>query len=78
MAPESHPITNFKQTYLLRLPGILDGRHPLAGSQPEISFPEETQGMPIVHPEDLAAGMGEGISHILQIGVTTLAKELVT
>ena len=34
--------------------------------------------MPILHPENLAAGMGEGISHNLQLGVTMPAKDLVT
>ena len=29
-----------------RLPETLDGQHPLGGSQPEISFPEGTQGAP--------------------------------
>ena len=57
---------------------MLEGRHLLGGSQPEISFPEETQGAPVVHTENLVAGTGEGISCSLQLGVTTLAKELVT
>ena len=43
-----------------RLPEILDGRHPLEGSQPEISFPEETQGAPDQHPET-EVGTAEGI-----------------
>ena len=34
--------------------------------------------MPILHPENRAAGMGEGISHNLQLGVTMPAKDLVT
>ena len=45
-APERHPLPNWKQASLLRLLGILDGQHPLGGSQPEISSPEETHGTP--------------------------------
>ena len=73
-APERHPIP----TCQARLLGILDGRHQPGGSQPEISFPEETQGAPIVHPENLVAGTGEGISLSLQLGATAHTKELVT
>ena len=42
------------------------------------SASEKREDVPVVHPENLVAGTGEGISCSLQLGVTTLAKELVT
>ena len=43
-----------------RLPEILDGQHPLGGLQPEISFPEQTQGAPDQRAWK-QAGTAEGI-----------------
>ena len=43
-----------------RLPKILDGWHLLGGSQPEISFPEETQGAPGRRAWKLRLWLGRG------------------
>ena len=47
-APEGHPLQNRKQApiCLPRLLGILGGWHSQGGSQPGISSPEETHGIP--------------------------------
>ena len=42
------------------------------------SASEKREDVPVVHPENQAAGMGEGISHSLQLGATTCTKYLVT
>ena len=46
-----------------RLPEILDGRHPPGGSQPEISFLEETQGAPERRKPRPGPRRGEGALH---------------
>ena len=57
-----------------RLPEILDGWHLPGGSQPEISFLEETQGTPDQHVET-EAGITEGIRHTAP-GESVLVKLL--
>ena len=47
-----------------RRPEILDGRHQPRGSQPEISFPKQTQGTPDWRTRKLRLGCGgEGAPH---------------
>ena len=54
-----HPASN------QRLPETLDGRHPPGGSQPEISFTEQTQGTSKQCAQKLRLGpqRGEGAPH---------------
>ena len=42
------------------------------------SASQNREGTPIVHPENRAAGTGEGISHGLQLGATICTKDLLT
>ena len=48
------------------------------GRSQRSSASQKRECMPVVHPENRAAGMGEGISRSLQLGATVLAKHLVT
>ena len=83
-APDRHPIPNCKRTSLLTKTSWDSGWTTSAGriAARDQLLRRDTQhtweGVPIVHPENRAAGTGEGISHSLKLGVTTRAKDLVT
>ena len=78
-APERHPIPNCKQTSLLTKTSWDSGRSTSAGRvAARDQLPRREKVAPIVHPENRAAQMGEGISCSLQLGATMRTKDLVT
>ena len=83
-APERHPLPNCRQTLLLTKTSWGSGwwtsaRRVTARDQlPRIDTRHTQEGVPVAHPENRAAGTGEGLSRSLQLGATLRAKHLVT
>ena len=83
-APERHPLPNCKQALLLTKTTWDSGLSTSAGrvtardQLPRRDTWHTWEGMPVVHPENQAAGMGEVIRCSSHLGVTVLTKHLVT